>query len=96
MALHETSEILGRGGTGIGEERAELGRAAPLQRARPASIVSLPLTGREHHHDAGRRPMAKARKGGKKKLKARKQSVKDLSASKTASVKGGVKRVRVD
>jgi len=38
----------------------------------------------------------KARKGGKKKLKARKQSVKDLSASKTASVKGGVKRVRVD
>lgn len=40
--------------------------------------------------------MAKARKGGKKKLKARKQSVKDLSASKTTSVKGGVKRVRVD
>ena len=40
--------------------------------------------------------MAKARKGGKKKLTARKQSVKDLSASKAASVKGGVKRVRVD
>jgi hypothetical protein len=33
--------------------------------------------------------MAKARKSGKKKLSARKQSVKDLSASKARSVKGG-------
>jgi len=62
-----------------------------------ARIYSLAAPDRaDHDHDAGRRAMAKARKGGKKKLKARKQSVKDLSASKTASVKGGVKRVRVD
>ena len=40
--------------------------------------------------------MDKARTGGKKKLKARKQSVKDLSAAKTGSVEGAGKRVRVD
>jgi hypothetical protein len=33
--------------------------------------------------------MAKARKSGKKKLTARKQSVKDLGAAKARSVKGG-------